>query len=121
MRDDQDEEPGLALQQAAEEFRLEEVSVEMEIEPPVSTSSFKGLEDSQHADKKLTREQLEALCLKLDTTTKSDKGCESDSESVISDPMESRCSKLITTELGLIEWAKVADLIEKAFEIINAS
>lgn len=134
MRDDQDGEPGLALRQVTEEFKVEGLNPEMEVEPavplpnaespippPMPSKEGQGLEGSQHADKKLTREQLEALCPRLDTDSETDSDEERDGNSTTSESMESRCSDIITTGLGLIEWAKVADLIEKAFEIINAS
>ena len=119
MRDNQDGEPGLALRQVTEEFKVEELNAEMEVEPAVPLSNVEspipplplpkegqGLEGSQHADKKLTRKQLEALCPKLDTDSQPGSDKERDGGSTTSESMESRCSDIINTELGLIEWAR---------------
>ena len=82
IRDEYEREPGAALQLVMEEHKVREMNAEMEVELPVSPSNTtiplspppakegQGLEDSQHADKKLSKEQLEALCPKLDTDSK---------------------------------------------------
>ena len=100
--DDQDGEPGLALQQVTEEFKIEELNAEMEVEPAVLLSNIElpipplllskegqELEGSQHADKKLTKEQLEALCPKLDTDSEPGSDEEQDRDSTTSESMES--------------------------------
>ena len=133
IRDEHEEELSAVLQLVMEEHKVEEVNTEMEIElptsppnitippPPSPAKEGQGLEDSQHADKKLSKEQLEALYPKLDMDSETDSKDKQNRKSINSYSIASHSSDRVIIGLGLVEWAKVADLIEKGFKIIHTS